>query len=246
MHDEQRLEEQALNMAAEMGLSSQLDTAEEIDIDVQTDLLKIIMGHADSVAIAGQGLVVQEDIRVQEMQLQTDGISVDPLSAILGQIKLNQAVNATARIVLTEQDINRALSSQYILSRAQNLELNVDGKPVKLGMQQMELYLPDGDKMVFKGKTVIHEIDKTQQVGFTSTFRPRNTKQPVLVESFQCLDGQSISLEVAVALMEKIKELVNSPYIEVEQMTFRILDMEVKAGSITLQIDAQIKQLTTS
>ncbi len=245
MHDEQRLEEQALSKAAEITLSSQLDAAEKIDVDVQTDLLKIIMGHADSVAIAGQGLVMQEDIRVQEMELHIDQISIDPVSAILGQIKLNQPVDATVRIVLTEQDINRALNSKYILSRAQNLELNVDGQLVKLGMQQMELHLPDGDKMVFKGTTVLHEIDKTQQVDFTNTFRPRTTKRPVLLESFQCMDGQSMSLEVAVAFMEKIKELVNLPYFEVEQMTFRIQNMEVKAGSITLQLKVNVRQIPT-
>lgn len=78
MHDEPRLEEQALNMAAEIGISTQVDEAEKINVDVQTDLLKVIQGQADSVAIAGKGVVIQEDIRVQEMELQTDSIAINP------------------------------------------------------------------------------------------------------------------------------------------------------------------------
>src|SRR4028118_367017 len=96
-HDNLRLDEQAISKAAEIGLSSQLDEAEKIDIDIKTDLLKAVQGQVDSVAIAGQGLVIQKDIRVQEMELHTDSIDINPLSALFGQIELNQSVDATAR-----------------------------------------------------------------------------------------------------------------------------------------------------
>lgn len=60
MHEEPRLEEQILSKVAEIGLSTKLDASEKIDVDVQTDLLKLILGNADSVEVAGQGLVIQK------------------------------------------------------------------------------------------------------------------------------------------------------------------------------------------
>lgn len=242
----QTLEEQAISKAAEAGISSQLDAAEKIDIDIQTDLLKIILGHVDSVAIAGQGLVMQKDIRVQEMELRTDSIDINPLSAIFGEIELNQPVDATARVVLTEPDLNRALKSGYVLSKAKNLPLNVDGEATTLEMQEMELILPEDDKMIFNGKSLLHEKDKTQQLSFTSTFRPRTKQHPALLEAFHCKEGHSVSLEFTVALMQKIKELVNSPYFEIAGMAIRIKEMEVEAGRIILQVQAHIRQLPTS
>ena len=114
MPDEPRPEAQALSEVAEMSLSAQLDEIENLDVDVRTNLLKMVQGQADSVSIAGQGLVMQKDIRVHELEVHTDKIAIDLLSAILGQIELNRPVDATARLVLTDQDINRALNSDYI------------------------------------------------------------------------------------------------------------------------------------
>lgn len=241
----QTLEQEAISKAAEASISSQLDAAEKIDVDIETDLLKIVLGYADSVAIAGQGLVMQKDIRVQEMEVRTDSVDINPLSAILGQVELNKPVDANARIVLTEPDINRALNSNYVLSKAKNFQLNVDGQVVTMDMQQMELSLPAGDKMIFHGKALLREVGKTRQLSFTSTFRLRSRQCPVLLEAFHCNEGHSVSLEFAAALMHKMKELVDLPYFKLAGMAIRIEEIEVQAGSITLQVQAHIKQLPT-
>jgi hypothetical protein len=246
MPDEPRLDEQIISQAAETGLSSQLDRQEEIDVDVRTDLLKMVQGHADGVSVEGKGLVMHKDIRVQEMELHTDSLDINPLSALFGQIELNHAVDATARLVLKEQDINRALNSEYVRSKMQNLELNVDGQPVSLEMQHMELLLPGGGKMVFKGNTLIHERGKKRPVSFTAKFRPRTQEQPVMLEGFNCTEGEGISLEVTVALMQKLKELVNLPHIDLEGMVLRVKDMEVHEGSLTIHSKARVREIPSS
>ena len=81
-HEDRNLEEQVVSKAVEMTLSSQLDSAEKIEVDVQTDLSEIIQGKAEGVAISGQGLVMQKDIRIQEMEWQTNGVDINPLSAL--------------------------------------------------------------------------------------------------------------------------------------------------------------------
>ncbi len=243
MPDESWLEEQALSQVAEIGLSSQLDQVENLDVDVRTNLLKMIQGEADSVSLVGQGLVMQQDIRVQEIELQLDKVAINPLSALLGKIELNHPVDAKARLLLTEQDINRALNSDYIRSRMQNLELNVDGQPVSLELQQMELLLPGDGKMVFNGTTLLHQMGNTRHLGFTSAFRPRTLSQPVMLESIHCTEGGGISLELTLALMNKISELVNLPYFDLEVMALQINDLEVHQGSLTLHAAAHVRQL---
>lgn len=248
MPDEPRLDEQALSLAAEMTLSSQLDEAENIDVDVRTDPLKMVQGEVDSISIEGQGLVMQKDIRVQEMQLQTDSISINPLSALFGQIELNQPVDATARLVLTEQDINRTLNSDYVRSKIQNLELNVEGKTAVIKPLQMELHLPGDGKIVFNANTLLHdEIGKTKEIGFTAIMLVKTGEQPLLMEGFNCTPpGQGISLELAIAFMKKLRELVNLPFYEVEGMALRVKDMDVQQGSITLHAEAHVTQLPSS
>ncbi len=246
MSNEPRLDEQALSLAAEMTLSSQLDEAEKIDVDVRTDLPHLVQGHVDSVTIEGHGLVMQKDIRVEEMELHTDSLDINPLSALFGHIELNHPVDATTRLVLTEQDINRALNSNYVQSKMQHLELKVDGQPVSLEMQHMELLLPSVGKMIFNGDTLIHAVGKTRPISFTAIFRPRTLSQPVMIEGCQCIKGEGLSLEETVALMQKLKELVNLPYFELEGMALRVKDMEVQTGRLTLHTEVHVNKIPSS
>lgn len=243
MSDQQRLDEQAIARAAEMGLSSQLDAAENLNINIKTDLLKAVQGQADALEISGQGLVMQKDIRVQEMELHLDNIDIDPISALFGQVELKHPVDAIAKFVVTEQDINRALNSDYVQNQMQTLDLNVKGQIVSLKMQQMELLLPSDDKMVFSGSAFLQEIGNPRQLEFSAVVRPRTNQQPVLVEGFHCKDGQSISLELAVALLAKMTEITELPYIELGKMAIRVKDMEVQTGKITLYTEAHVREI---
>jgi hypothetical protein len=245
MPDEPRLEEQALSEAAEMAISTQLDGVENIDVDVQTNLLKMVQGQVDSVSMTGQGLVMQKDIRLHELELHTDGIAIDLFSAIFGEIELNKPVEATVRLVLTEQDINRAFNSDYFRRKFQGLELNVDDESVTLEPQQLKVYLPGGSKMEFSGTILLHEKSKTQRVGFTAMIRPRTLKQPLLLEAFNCTEGEGLSLELAIAFLKKAKELLNLPFFDLEGITFRIKQLEVQEGSMTLHTEAYVRQLPT-
>ena len=242
MSDEPRLEEQALSGAAEMTIAAQLDKVEKIDVAVRTNLLKIVQGQADSVSLSAQGMVVQKDIRVQDMELHVQSIAVDLVSAILGQIELDKPVDAVARLVLTQQDINRALNGDFIRSKFQSLELNLDDQIVTVAPQQLEIALPGDGKMGFSGTIVLHEIGKIRRMSFQAVIRPRTMNQPLLLEAFHCTQGEGISLELAIAFLNKARELINLPYFELQGMALRVKELEVKKGSLTLHTEAYIKQ----
>ncbi|MFS0519750.1 DUF2993 domain-containing protein [Nostoc sp. UIC 10607] len=246
MPDEHRLEEQFLSQEAERRISEKLDDVEKIEIDVQTDLLKIVQGQADGVSVAGKGLVIQEDIRVQEIKLQTDSIAINPLSAIFGQIELNEPVNAIARIVLTEADMNRALASDFVSSQMQDFDLEVDGKIVSFEAQKIEVFLPGDGKIECRGRVLLKEMGNTRPLGYTAIARPRTHSQPAMLESFNCTEGGGMSIEVVTAIMQKAKEWMNIPFFKWEDMVFHIKDIKVETGSLILMIETQVKQIPSS
>jgi hypothetical protein len=243
MPDEPRPGEQALSQAAAMTISTQLDEVENLDVDVRTNLLSIVQGQADSVSITGQGLVMQKDIRVQEMELHTDSIAINPLSALLGQIKLNEPIDATVRLVLTEEDLNRALNSDFIRNQFPSLDLNVEGQVVVLEPQKLEVFLSTARKMTAKGTVLLQENGTSRSISFIAVVCPRTLEQPLSLEAFHCTEGDGISLEFAIALMQKAKELVNLPFIDLEGMVLRVKDLEVQEGSLTLHAEAYVREI---
>ena len=246
MQEEHNLEEKVLSQSAEMIVSQALDEVEKIDINVQTDLFKILQGQADGVLFAGEGLVIQEDIRVQEIKLQTDSIDINPLTALFGKIELNESVNAVGHIVVTEVDINRALTSDLIRTQMQNLELNVDGDIVSFEPQKIQVFLPGEGKIECKGKVLLKEMGNTRPFAYTALIRLRTHSQPAMVESFNCTEGEGISIELITALMQKAKELMNLPSLKWQDMAFKIKDIKVEKGSLTLMVETQVKQIPTS
>ncbi|MDZ8109808.1 MAG: DUF2993 domain-containing protein [Nostoc sp. DedQUE12a] len=246
MADEHKLEEKLLSQEAERRISENFDEVEQIEIDVQTDLLKIIQGQADGVSVAGEGLVIQKDIRVQEIKLQTDGIAINPLSAIFGDIKLDQPVNTIAKITLTQADMNRALSSEFIRNQMPNLELDVDGEIVSLEPQEIQVFLPGAGKIEFRGKVLLNEKGNTRPLAFTAIARPRTHSQPVMLESFNCTKGEGVSIEFITALMHKAKELISIPYFKWNDIVFSIKDLKVEIGNLILMVEAQVKQIPSS
>ena len=88
MQSQGDLGEQALSKAAEVALSTQLDEVENLDVDIRTDPLKLVQGQLDSVKIEGEGLVMQKDLRAEELHIQTGNIGINPLSAAFGKIEL--------------------------------------------------------------------------------------------------------------------------------------------------------------
>ncbi|MEH2056180.1 MAG: DUF2993 domain-containing protein [Nostoc sp.] len=243
MPDEHRFEEKFISQEAEKRISEKLDEVEKIEIDVQTDLLKIAQGQAHGVSVAGQGLVIQEGIRVQEIKLQTDSIAINLFSALFGQIELNEPVNAIARIILTEVDINHALASDFIRTQMQNLELNVDGKIVSFEPQQIQVFLPGDGKIECRGKVLLKEMGNTRPFAYTAIARPRTHSQPAMLESFNCTEGEGISIELVTALMQKAQELINIPSFKWDDIAFSIKDIEVGIGSLTLIVETQVTQI---
>jgi hypothetical protein len=181
------------------------------------------------------------------MELHTDKIDINPLSALFGQIELNKPVDATARLVLTEEDINRAFNSEFIRSKLQNIELNVEGKKAVIEPQQIKIQIPDSGKIEFFADTLLHnEIGATKQISFIATILVKRSAQSLLLESFSCTPNQGISLELAIAVLQKLKELLNLPYLELDGMALRVQDVDVEKGKLTLHSEARVKQMPST
>jgi len=61
------------------------------------------------------------------------------------------------------------------------------------------------------------------------------------MEGFNCTPGQGISLELAI--MQKVRELLNLPFYEIEGM---VLKCGCAKGSLTLHTEAYVTQLHLS
>jgi hypothetical protein len=246
MPDSPGLGEQALNKAAEIGLSSQLDEVENLDVDVKTDPLKLLGGEVDSVKIKGEGLVMQKDLRMEELQMQIGNVAINPLSAAFGKIELTKPTKGSTRVVLIEEDINRAFNSEYVRSQLQSQKIHVNGQLMTIVPQQVDFRLPGNSKVAISASILLRETNETHQVAFSAEPKVGANGQTVSLENVEYGDTKEISPDLTKALIDATSEILNLSNFDLEGMTLRVKQLEVQTGKLIMQAEAYVEQIPSA
>ncbi|MBD2676594.1 MULTISPECIES: DUF2993 domain-containing protein [Nostoc] len=244
------LGEQALNKAAEIGLSSQLDEVENLDVNIKTDPLKMVQGEVDSVTIEGEGLVMQKDLRMEELEMQMSSVAINPLSVAFGKIELTKPAEANTRVVLTEADINRAFNSEYVrcLRRAkptqlQSQKIQVNGQQRTIEPQHVEFRLPGDGKVALNASVKLAETGENQQVAFSAVPTISANGKSVSLESVEYGESAEISPDLTKALINQTSEILNLSNFDLEGMNLQVNQLKVEVGKLTLQAQAYVEQI---
>lgn len=246
MSDQPGLGEQALNKVAEVGISSQLDEVEKLDVDIKTDPFKLMQGQVDEVTIEGEGLVMQGDLRMEELDMHMTSVAINPLSAAFGKIELTKPTDASTHVVLLEADLNRAFNSEFIRDKLQNQQIQINGQPMMIDPQQVDFRLPGEGKVALNATILLRETGETKQVAFTAVPQVSTSGQTVTLEDVQYGDGEELSPELTKALVDQTSELLNLTNFDLEGMTLKINALKVEAGKLTLEAQAHVEQIPTA
>jgi len=110
-----------VDRVAEAQIRKQLVAAEQLQVRIDNaPSYQIIQGRVDRVRIAGRGLFPVQEFRIDTLELETDPITLE-----LKKRRLEKPLQAGVRIVLTQNDINRALRSPFVTARLKNLGIRL-------------------------------------------------------------------------------------------------------------------------
>ena len=117
----------------EAAVLSQIDRAEQLQVRVDNaPVHQIINGKINKLRIAGQGLWVTKDLRIDTLEVETDPLAVN-LKAIQadGQnpraSSLQQPIQAGVKLKFNEQDLNNFLKSPDSIARLQKMTTSTLG-----------------------------------------------------------------------------------------------------------------------
>jgi hypothetical protein len=236
------LGEQAIDKVAEIAIASKLDESETLSVTVDTDPGQLAQGSVDAVAVEGKGLVMQQDLRVEDLQIHIKDIAVNPLTAMFGKIELNGPAFGTARAVLTESDLNRAFNSEYISRKLNNLKVTVDGKLLTIDVQTMQCQLQQTGKIAINAEVLVRETASTEKIYFTAKPQLEAGGWAISLQDVEYPENKEFSPEFTVALADKAGEVLNLRNFELEGMSLRVQQLNVEAGLLTLQAEAKVEQ----
>lgn len=234
--------EQAISKAAEVGLSTQLDEAQTLEVDIRTNPIKLMQGELESVKIEGEGLVMKKDLRAEELTVEIGNVAINPLKAAFGEIELSHPTEASAQVVLTEQDIERAFNSEYLKKQLQNLPVTIEGQSMTINTNRVEFRIPGEGKIALSAEIQLVETGETKQVSFTAVPRVDPSGQYILLEDVQYGEHGEAAPELTAALLEDAKELLDLRNFNLKSMTLSIQRLEVESGRLTIHGEAQVEK----
>ncbi|HEY9771124.1 MAG TPA: DUF2993 domain-containing protein [Coleofasciculaceae cyanobacterium] len=232
---------QAISKAAEVGLKSQLDQAEELDVDIQTNPLDLIQGDIEAVSVSGKGLVMQKELRAEKLRIETSSINIDPIKAALGNIELNHPTDARMLVVLKEEDIQRAFDSEYVKNKLQNLKINYQGETTTAKVNHVTFTLPESGKVKLAADLDLVDKEQTEKISFTAVPEVSSAGNSVCLKSVEYLEEAEYNQNVAKAIIDSTEEILDLRNFELDEMSLKVRKLDVQAGKLTIEADAQIE-----
>jgi hypothetical protein len=238
--------EQAISKAAEIGLNAQLDEAENIDVDIRANSLDLIQGKLESVDIQGEGLVMQKELRVEELDIQTNSIAIDPIKAAFGNIELTHPADAKVRILLKESDIQRAFNSEYVKNKLQNIKIITGDQSVTANIKQINFTFPEAGRISLEADIFVVEKNEMQKVLFTAVPKVNVNGNNIELEEITYPENKDYNPELTKALLDSTREILDLRKFELKEMSLKLNRLEVQPSKMILEADAVINKFPES
>ncbi|MCS6813437.1 MAG: DUF2993 domain-containing protein, partial [Cyanobacteria bacterium] len=143
-----------IDQVAANAIRSQFQSVEQLQVRVDNaPVHQILQGKANRLLISGKGLVLTQAFRIASLELEAENVNIDPSSLGRGQVSLGQPLQTGVRLILTQDDINRAIQAPGFADRLRGIAIDLPGPPqVQRQVQRYDFLNPqikilDGDRL---------------------------------------------------------------------------------------------------
>jgi hypothetical protein len=246
MENKPNLGEKALDKVTEAIIASQLERVKDIDIDIRIDPLKLFQGQVDSIAVKGEGMVINKDLRVESLKFDTDSIAINLFNLLAGQIDLTQPINAQTQIVLTEGDLNRALSSDYFIDRLKNLKIQAPGRDaLTIDVRNAVIDLQQNNRIGFDLSVLVRETNEIKKLNALCLPLLKDNGDRIELELLSA-QGKGLSLEFLLALFDSLIKLLDFlQNLELNGISINLKELQIQKGQLLLKAVTRLTKLPT-
>jgi LmeA-like phospholipid-binding len=200
---------------------------------------QIVQGRLDKLRIAGRGLVPLQDLRIDQLDIETDPIQLQGLKA-----KLKAPLQAGVNLVVTEEDINRALASKPLRDRLQKL-----GGRVFNQTDQVDRYEFSAPQIRFLADRRLRLQVDVRERGYDGVLNLKietgidviNGRLIQLIDTQITANEQAVPAAILNPIMRKVNEELDLNRLESRGMTARVLQWEMRDRRLQVATFVQIR-----
>jgi hypothetical protein len=200
---------------------------------------QIVQGRLDQLRIAGRGLVPLQDLRIEQLDIETDPIQLQGLKA-----KLKAPLQAGVNLVVTEADMNRAFASKPLRDRLQKL-----GGRVFNQADQVDRYEFGAPQITFLSDRRVRLQIEVRERGYDGILNLKietgidvvNGRLIQLIDTQITANEQSVPAAILNPIMRKVNEELDLNRLESSGLTVRVLRWELRDRRLQVATFVQIQ-----
>jgi hypothetical protein len=236
-----------LNSVLSQSIRHLFSECESVDVALKCfPSSKLLQGSIDSFKMSGRGLLIRREFWVEEMWFETDAVSIDFGSVLSGKIRLKQAAQAVAKVILTEAGINQAFQSALVKPRMENvtesrlMDLS-GGEPVTFSDVELKL-LPENQIQISAKASLPNGLIP---IGLTATIAIERRRRilfqnPQFVAAGIPQDQQGISELLSTTFAEILNNMVDLDRFNLDGVTMRLNRLETEGDQLIFSGYAEV------
>jgi hypothetical protein len=231
---------------AQTTVRKQFESVEQLEVRVDNaPSYQLVQGKADRIRIAGRGLFPAQDIRLEAFELETDPIQLNAARLRRGQPQLEKPLRAGVRLVLKQDDMNRALRSPLVLDQLKALGVNVLGQQNRQRAQRYTLLNPRIEFLANQRLRLQAELQEatdpdTLTIVVESGLAIIAGRQLQLLSPVVTLDGEAVPESILQSIAKGISAQSDLRQFEKTGLTARILQLNLTENQINLAAFVQV------
>jgi LmeA-like phospholipid-binding len=229
---------------ATRAIRDRLDAAETLAVRIDNaPSYQLLQGKVQRVRIAGRGIVPQADLRIAALEVETDGIALNPVRLRQGRPQLEAPLQAGVRLELTEADVNRFLQSAAVADRLKTMSFNLPSSqlPEPYGVKAVQVDFLDQNRLklqvTLQGRRSGNESQVNAETGLAITAG----RQLQLVKPQVTFGEAAVPTEIIMLLTAGLVQQLDLSKLEASGLTSRVLNFQIQDNQLDLSAFVRIE-----
>lgn len=230
---------------AEGLIRDRIHQAELIEVRIDNEPnFQLVGGRVDRVRIAGRGVYIIPELRIDTIDVETDPIDVDLPALQAGKLALDEPIQAASHIVLKTEDLNTLLRSPRVQTLLDTLRFNLPGatdrERDRYGLSNPQVQFLDGNRL----QVTVDLEDRVQQEQVEALvetgFEVIDGHQLRLIDPTIVIDQQPVPQQLIRAFAEGINAELTLKQLEDVNVIARVLKVELQPEALGLVVFVRI------
>ena len=231
----------AIDKIATDFLRGQIVRADVLEVRVDNaPNYQVLLGNVDRVRVAGRGVYILEFLRIDQIDLETDPISIDPNVLQSGKVVLRRQLQAAVRVVMRSEDVNTALRSPNVQTSFKNLSIDITGtnkNPEILDLIDPEITFLEGDRLRLAASlqskpTPAKPNPSKLDVSINAELKTIGGTRLQIINPKIELSGTPVPERIAKAFTEGLNKVLDLRQLESKGITARVIRLELTEGKM--------------